>query len=290
MVDISRGTSGVSLPKELADEVWANAQEASAVMALSRRITLPGSGITVPMVTGDAEAAWVAETDEKPVDDSTLSNKSITPYKLAVIEVFSNEFRRDLPGLYAELANRLPGALAKKFDETVFHATVAPGSGFDLLEGATALTLDSTGTYGDLVAIDTAIASANGVNSAWVLSPKGRGVIRGATGSDNRPLFSNDSELLGAPVVLNRAAYKADAAGDDGEVLGFAGDWSTAVFGMVNGVEVSVSTEATVNKGGTQLNLWQRNMFALRAEVEIGFAVSDLAKFVKIVSGVNAIA
>ena len=113
MVDISRTTSGVDLPKQVSSEIWATAQEQSAVMAVSRQISLPGSGLSIPVITGDAQAAWVAETAAKPVSRATLGQKVMTPYKLAVIEPFSDEFRRDLPGLYAELARRLPGALAK---------------------------------------------------------------------------------------------------------------------------------------------------------------------------------
>jgi HK97 family phage major capsid protein len=265
-------------------------------MQHARQISLPGSGVTVPVITGDATADWVVETEEKPVSRATLGSKNITPYKLAVIEPFSMEFRRDLPGLYAELARRLPGALARKFDETVFHATTAPGSNFDLLEGATALTLDATNTYDDLVAVDGAISAANGVLNGWVLAPKARGVLLGAKDSSNRPLLLTNiqtegavTQLLGAPVSVARSVYKADAAGDDGEVIGFAGDWTSALYGTVEGVQVSVSDQATINDGGTQLNLWQRNMFAIRAEIEVGFAVRDLAHFVKITSGVNTV-
>jgi HK97 family phage major capsid protein len=295
-IDINRTTAGVVLDRDVSSEIWSNLQEQSAVMAHARQIALPGPGVTVPIITGDAEAEWVAETAEKPVSRATLGSKVITPYKLAVIEPFSNEFRRDLPGLYAELARRLPGALAKKFDQTVFHATTAPGSGFDLLSGATALTLDGTNTYDDLVAVDGAIAAANGVLNGWVLSPKARGVLLGAKDSSNRPLLLTNiqtegavTQLLGAPVSLARSVYKADGAGDQGEVLGFAGDWSSAMYGTVEGIQIDVSDQATINDGGTQLNLWQRNMFAIRAEIEVGFAVRDLAHFVKVV-GSNSVA
>ncbi|MFK0057993.1 phage major capsid protein [Streptomyces werraensis] len=296
MANIGRNTSGVVLPTEVSNEIWGKTQEASAVMRLARKIDLPGSGVTVPMVTADAEAGWVNETDEKPVSNATLNNKAMTPYKLAVIETFSNEFRRDAEGLYEELARRLPNALGKKFDETVFHATTAPGSNFGLLEAAPVKTVDGTGTWGDLVAVDAAVAAAGGELNGWVFAPQGKATLLNASDSTNRPLFISDLQnggvgsLLGSPVFFSRHAYKADAAGDDGEVIGFAGDWTSAVYGTVNGIEVAMSDQATVNQGGTQLNLWQRNMFALRVEVEIGFQVADINHFVKITSGVNSVA
>src|SRR5690606_15745341 len=139
MVDISRATTGVYLPPAVSGEIWGETQDASAVMQLARRITLPGGGGSIPIITGDAEAGWVGETEEKPVSRATLANKQITAYKLAVIEPFSNEFRRDLPGLYAELVRRLPAALGKKFDQTVLGTTAAPGSNFDKLTAATSV-------------------------------------------------------------------------------------------------------------------------------------------------------
>lgn len=296
-IQMNRSASGVILPKEVSSQIWQDAQQESAVMTFATRIDLPGAGVQIPMITGDPTAQWVNETDEIGVGDSTFSSKSIAGYKIGVIELFSNEFKRDLPALYSALAERLPKTIGWAFDQTVFHAKTAPGADFDLMSTAAPLVLDTTDTYGDLVAIETAIGGANGTNTGYVLSPKARGVLLNARDADNRPLLLNDiqreggvASLLGVPVALNKAAYKPDAAGDQGEVLGFAGDWSQAMFGVVEGIEVAVSTEATVNKGGTSVNLFQRDMFALRVTAHLGFGVRDMNKFRKITSGVNAIA
>lgn len=296
-IQMNRTASGILLPKEVSQQIWQDAQAESAVMQFASKIDLPGAGVQIPMITGDPVAAWVNETDEIGVGDSTFSSKSIAGYKVGVIELFSNEFKRDLPGLYSALAARLPKTIGVAFDKTVFHATSAPGADFDLLHTAPDLVLDTTDAYGDLVAIETSISDANGTNTGYVLAPKARGVLLNARDADNRPLLLNDlqreggvSSLLGVPVSLRKSVYKADAAGDEGEVIGFAGDWSQAMYGVVEAIEVAVSTEATINKGGTQVNLFQRDMFALRVTAHLGFGVRDLNKFVKIRSGVNAIA
>ena len=41
-----------------------------------------------------------------------------------------------------------------------------------------------------------------------------------------------------------------------------------------------------MNDGGTQVNLWQRNMFAVRAEIEVGFIARNVNHFVRITDGV----
>ena len=289
--DLKRGTSGVVLPAQVSSEIWASTQEASAIMAVSRQIALPGSGVTIPLITGDSVAGWVDESAEKPVSHATLSNKSMTPYKLAVIETFSMEFRRDLPALYGELVRRLPGALAKKFDETVLAGT-APGSGFDVLSGAPALTVDGTNTYADLAAVFSAVAAAGGNLSHWVASAGFEGLLLAQTAIDGRPLFIPDAttqgrvgSIFGRPVYSTRAALKASTTvGDDTAV---AGDFAnSAIYGTVEGVQVDISDQATVNDGGTQVNLWQRNMFAVRAEIEVGFIARNTNHFVRITDGV----
>lgn len=289
--DLKRSTSGVLLPAQVSSEIWGGVQETSAVMAASRQIALPGSGVSIPVVTGDSAAGWVAESAEKPVSHATLGNKTMTPYKLAVIETFSMEFRRDLPALYAELARRLPNALAKKFDETVLAGT-APGSGFDVLSGAPSLTVDGTNTYQDLVAVYNAVAAAGGDLSAWLASPSLQGQLLSSVDGFGRPLFVPDANsssvvgnILGRPVYgTRRTLIKSTTVGDD---TGVAGDFArSAIYGTVEGVQVDVSDQATVNDGGTQINLWQRNMFAIRAEIEVGFIVRDVNHFVRITDGV----
>lgn len=303
-IDVNRGTSGIVLPKEVSAEIQTNMQEASAVTALATQITLPGPGITIPAITGDPEAEWVAETAEKPVKRPTFSSKDITPYTLAVIVPFSNQFRRDLPGLYAECVRRLPGALAKKFDATVFASTGAPGSNFAQLGGATAVAIGphasdvKKNTYAGLVDAYSKVAAQDGTLDGWALSSQAKALLLGQVDSTGRPLLlesiqggSAVPQLLGESVRYTKGVYATGTP----NIIGFAGDWSSAVWGTVEGVSIDIADRTSITDGTTeitvgtetaeipnQINLWQRNMFAVRAEIEIGFQVRDAARFVKL--------
>lgn len=298
-IDLNRASTGAAalLPKEISNEIWANAVSDSLIMRSARRINLPGSGVTVPLITGDVTANWVNETDEKPVSDATISNKSITPYKLAVIETFSNEFRRDLPGLYAELARRLPYALGRKFDATIFNGS-APGSNFDVLTGSTAVALDATDTIGDLATALTTVGAAGGDVSHWLIAPQAEGTIMTAKDGGGNYAFLRDARtdngaigsIFGRDVLKSASVFNdPQDAGATPNTVGFAGDFAnSAIWGSVEGIKVSISDQATVNKGGTQLNLWQRNMFAVLAEIEVGFVVRNAAHFVKLTGATTA--
>src|SRR5699024_1050034 len=99
-IDVSRKSDGlIELPSEISSQIWADTVDQSIVQTLAPKISLPSGGVSIPIITGDPEADWVAETAEKPVGDSTFGSKVITPYKMAVIELFSDEFRRDYGAL-----------------------------------------------------------------------------------------------------------------------------------------------------------------------------------------------
>lgn len=272
MAGVPTNRTNISLPPEVAAEILAKTQEASAVMSLARQIALPGRGVSIPVITADPEAAWVGETAAKPVANPTLATKVMEPYKLAVIVPFSNEFRRDAAALYDELVRRLPLALAQKFDATVVGAVQAPGSNFDTFAAATAQNITNPNTYSSLVAADADIATHGGIMNGIALSPQGKSVLLGAVDGDSRPLFINNvSEgavpmVLGAKTVLNKGVYDGT-----NHVVGIAGDWSQAMYGTVEGVVIDYSSDATLTSGNTTINLFQQNMFAVRAEIEIGF-------------------
>jgi len=285
MTDISRSTSGVLLPTEVSSEILSKVQEASIIQSAARRVNMPGSGVAFRTITGEPAAAWVGETDSKPVSNGTVGSKTMRPYKLAVIEAFSNEFRRDLPGLYNALAERLPAALAKKFDTTVFHGT-APGSDFDTLAGATAIDLGN-GVYDGFVSTLSTVATAGYDFNGAILAPQGEALLFGEKDGNERPLFipnpvtdGSIGTVLGRPIYRSRHAY-SDVANSANDVIGFGGDWTKAMWGTVEGVQVKISDQATLTVGEENINLFQQNMFAVLAEIEVGFIVQDSAAFVK---------
>lgn len=266
--------TNITLPTDVSNEILAKMQTESAVMRLARRIDLPGRGVSIPVITSDPTATWVGETSAKAVSNPGLTTKIMSAYKLAVIVPFSNEFRRDAAALYDELVRRLPLALAQKFDATVFGNGAAPGDNFDTFASCTAQNIGSSATYAGLVAADTDIADNGGMMNGIALSPAGKGAILAATDQQGRPLFINNMAegaapmILGAPVVISKGAYKAGSP----NVVGAAGDWSQALYGTVEGVVIDYSSDATLQVNeSTSINLFQQNMFAVRAEIEIGF-------------------
>lgn len=285
-IEINRGSAdGVLLPPAVSAEIWQDTQEQSVVMRLGRQIPMPGSGVAVPIITGDPEADWVGETEEKPVSTGTLGVKQLTPYKLAVIEPFSNEFRRDLPALYAAMIARLPGVIAKKLDQTALFGP-APGSNFDTLADAPTQELGAgADAWPSLVAAIGAVAAADGALTGWALSPAGEVSVLGTVDNTGRPLFVGSTTAEGGfgSLVMRPVVISKHVASEEG-TIGFAGEWATAIWGMVSGITMTTSDQATLTTSDGTINLWQRNMTAVRIEVEFAFGVRDPNRFVQLTS------
>ena len=287
MSGISTNRSNITLPAEVAGEILQKTQQASAVMQLSRQIALPGRGVQIPVITSDPAAAWVAETGAKPVSNPGLSTKLMQAYKLAVIVPFSDEFRRDAAALYDALVARLPLALAQRFDQTVVGAVAAPGENFDTFAACTTASIVKTvspahTTYDGLVSAYEDIATHNGSLNGFALSPAAIGILLGATDSTGRPIFISSTaeggvnRVLGARTLESRGVYKSGSAAAGSTagspaIVGIAGDWSQAMYGTVEGVQIRFADQTGLTINSAQVNLWEHNMFAVRAEIELGF-------------------
>jgi HK97 family phage major capsid protein len=283
-LDTSRETSGVLLPYEVSSEIWSKTQEASSVMQLARRITLPGAGLEFQTITGDPAASWVNETDEKPSEKHTFGSKKMKGYKMALIEPFSDEFRRDKNALYNEVVNRIPALLGKKLDQTVFavNGATAPGENFDTLATCPSVSVGSQSVWDVLVSADATIAENDGIMNGWAITPSGKSALLTAKDTMGRPLFidsmtaqNNVANLMGHPAYVRKGIADTD-------VLGYAGDWTSAIYGVVDDITMAVTDQASITNGSETIHLWQRNMFAVRFEMEVGFIVKDVNHFVKI--------
>lgn len=272
--DIYRGTSGITLPKELSQEIIQGAIAQSAIMQLAERVYLPGRGLAIPVITGDPTVSIVNEAAEKPVSNSTFETKNMVPKKFAVIELVSEEFRRDLPSLYDALLRRLPGAIAKAFDKQAMKEAAL--TGFDSLVNVQAITEGST--IAEKIANGIKAIAADGYRlNGYAAGAIGEAELITAVDGTGRPLFMPSTADNSVGRVYGGEVVPCSAISG---IIG--GDWSKAKYGIVDGINIKISDTATVNDGSAQINVWQRNMIALLVEMEASFVCADQDAFFQI--------
>ena len=289
-VNTNRTTAGIYLPPQVASEIWADAQEQSVVMQRAQRTALPGEGKTIQIVTGDGEAKFVGETERKPNVEPTFGTKTMRAYKIALTESFSDEFRRDKAALFNVLRPRMAGAIAKAYDDAVLHGIGAPVGDFDTLADVPAVSINTAGSvYAGLLGALSSVSAGGGDVDGWVLAPQGEIKVLGEVDGNDRPLFTVNPQsdgsigaLLGRPVYKSRRAYRASASGV-AETLGFAGEWSSAYWGSVEGIKYEEYGGPIFNADGSLKHAGrQDNMFSVICEIEVGFIVRDEDRFARL--------
>lgn len=222
MVSLSNIPSGL-LPPSITGPIFDQAVEESAVMRLARRVPLSMTASTSIPVSMDIPAAgWVAEGAAKPVGSAGVSVKQMQGKKVALIVPVSQEVASsNAAGLYSQLKQDLPVAIARAFDHAAIHGldlrTGGAGPFADYLkEGATSVELGTAtqangGIYADLVNGEKAVVDAGFDFTGFAADPRLRPLLKLSTDNTGRPLWVDNpqnglrsGDLIGVPAYYNR--------------------------------------------------------------------------------------
>lgn len=287
--------SGFLTPAQ-AGPIFESARRQSVVQQLARQVPLGANGVEIPVVTGKIQAGWVSEGGQKPASNGTMALKTITPKKLAAIAVVSAEVVRANPGGYMdEIRPQMGEAFAAAFDSAALHGTSTPFGASNNLEATT-----------KAVALGTAASTAGGLhtdvtNGLKALVEDGKRLTGFAFDDVVEPDFLLSVDANGRPIYIESPLEDTAPAARAGRLIGrpsfmgtgvaeaasgtysvgYGGDWTQAVWGVVGGISYRVSTEATVTINGTLTSLFENNLVAILAEAEYGWLVNDAESFVK---------
>lgn len=286
--------AGFLKPAE-AEAYFTQAARQSVVQSLTRRVPLGINGQDIPVVTSKPTAGWVAEAGQKPATSGALGLKSISPKKIAAITVVSAEVVRANPGNYVSLfRDQIAEAFAIAFDAATLHGTSTPFGAGNFVGATTkgvelgTATQANGGIYADVNGALKLLVDDKKKLTGWALDDTTEPTFNAAVDLNGRPLFVDatyeESALSGGRLLRRPAFYNEGIA--SGTTVGFAGDWSQAVWGAVGGISYDVSTEATVTINGALTSLWEHNLVAIRAEAEYGWLVNDSEAFVRLTEGV----
>lgn len=294
------------LPPHIAQPYFDIARRNSVVMQLAREVPLSIAGEAVPVQTAKPSANWVAEAGKKPATLGTMTLKTMAPQKLAAIAVISQEVVRADPGGYVErLRDDLGEAFAIAFDLATLHNVGGDGTG----TGPFTTFIDQTtksnelggnaqaagGVYADIVdSVDEIISSKNAYNRHRVVSGFAFDLqmetrLRRNVSTQGEPLWTElptatePGAITQSGQILGRKSFMGEGvANSTNTILGYAGDWSQAVWGSVAGISYGVSDQATVTINDSLVSLWENNLFAIRAEAQYGFLVNDVDAFIQL--------
>lgn len=295
--DYNRTSNGSVLPIPVSREIIAKARDNSLVMAKAKQKTLTDGAAAVTISEGVSGSKFVGETERKPLGQADWSEKVLRAKKIALVLSFSTEFKRDKRALFQALVNDMPKDLGGTYDAAVLHGLGAPATEFDTFAASPSVSLAST-PYANLLTAVGTVAAAGGDVTELDVSVQGEIALLGAVDAQDKPIFTAGVQsgqvgyVLGRPVVKHRNLYVPAVAADSEavppvaaapETLGFAVDWDSMFWGMVEAISYREYDGPIFDDQGDLIHAGaQDNMFSVICEVEAGFRSLDVNRAVRL--------
>ncbi|WP_333638204.1 phage major capsid protein [Tissierella praeacuta] len=227
-------------------------------------------------------AYWISETERIQTSKAKWLTAKIEAKKLGVIIPVSKEFLKyTVTDFFNQMRPAIAEAFYTKFDQAALFGVNSPyavetsvwekitKSGNKVEQGSTA------NLYTDLNALLALVEDGDNDPNGFTTTKKFRKDLRGAVDDRNLPIFNDarqgeTSQALGLPI-----GYANGKSWDYTKANLITADWDYARYGVLQGIEYSISEDATlttiVDEEGNPINLFERDMFALRATMYIGF-------------------
>lgn len=304
-------TGEFELTPKQAQPILSRSRRTSWFMQYANQIPLGLDGTNLAVWDHDLEGGFVDEAGSKPVDDDIVSNKHMARRKWSVIIAMSAEAARastsgeqGVAGYAATIRDRVAASWARSVDRLAATGSGIAGQSYmNQTTKSVALGTASQangGTWADfnaalqLLVTDT---SRDRQLDAWVFDNVVEPITNSSVDLNGNPLYIDrplvdtspafrPGSLMGRPSgMIKRLRNGVGSA----QVVGYAGDFENAYFGLLSPLTFDISDSATyVNKQGLTISAFQKNLVLIRAEAELGVLIADPEDFVKITSSVGA--
>ena len=267
------GTHGL-LPNEIGALVTEPVRRASAALRVASVVTTTANEYRLPVVQGDAGAAWTAEGSEIDATDAAFDEIIVRPSKVAGLSVISRELAEDSsPSAQQLVGDGLAQSIATRLD-TAFFGNTTSNAPDGLLSVAGVQYVDTTGgiTNTDPFAEALSLAETVGARiTAFVAHPNDvltLSKVKKLTGS-NEPLLGYDAsqptqrQILGVPLIPSPAVT-------EGDVWAIPGD--KVVIVLREDVSLTVDPSA----------YFKFDSIGVRATMRVGWAFPHAAAIVRL--------
>lgn len=276
MSDVKTG----KIPEEQGGLIIEDVIKGSTVMKLAKNEPMTAPKKNFSFKAKGAGAYWVSETEVIKTSKVEWLQASMTAEKLGVIIPFSKEFLGyTAKDFFNEVKPLIAEAFYETFDIAALFGTDSPfathTSGKAIFTGATeegnSVALGTGANLQDDVFSLMALIEAGGFNpDALATTNAFKQNLRTAKDPNHARLYTDLNNVEGLPV-----AYAKPEAWDKTKAAALMGDWDYARYGILQGIEYAISEDAqlssVVGADGKPINLFERDMFALRATMHIGY-------------------
>ncbi|MGF7533634.1 phage major capsid protein [Bacillus mexicanus] len=255
-------------------------QSAVTKLAKYEEMTKPEKEFTY-LASGPG-AYWVGEGERIKTSKAQWLTAKMISKKLGVIIPVSKEFLRyTIADFFTQMRPAIAEAFAIKFDQAALFGVDSPfGQGVSVFEkikeSGNTVALNSLGNlYDELNGVMALVEDADKDVNGFTTTRRFRQKLRGTKDGNGLPIFNDATDgatqqALGLPI-----GYVDSKSWDYEKAALLAADWNYTRYGIPQGMEYKVSEDATlttiVDADGNPINLYERDMVALRVTQQVGF-------------------
>ena len=227
-------------------------------------------------------AYWVGETEKIQTSKPTLLQATMVAKKVAVILPVSREYLHYKVGDFFEtIRPKVAEAFYKKFDEAGILNVANPfPQSVDESAVAAGNVVEGDVDYANLLAVQDALYEHDEEANAFISKVQNNTALRGAVDANGVSLFDRAAGTIdGLPSVNLKSAEL-----EKGTL--YAGNFDHLHYGIPYNITYKISEDAQLstitNEDGSPVNLFEQEMVALRATMDVAFMITKDGAFAKL--------
>jgi HK97 family phage major capsid protein len=289
-----RSSNGIVVPNEvLARDLVAGTASAggatistdllagSFIELLRNRLALANAGVTVlsglqgnvaiPRQTSASQAYWVGESQPPTESQQGIDQINMTPKTIGAYVDYSRRLLlQSSIDVEAMVRSDLARVIALELDRAGIYGSGSSNQPLGLVNttGVASASLTNYGTFAELIAMETAIATANADAGSlrYIMNAAARGALKSTAKSSSAVAAGfvwEGGEVNGYPAIVSNQLQSNDA---------LFGDFSMFIMGMWSGLDLMVDPYAGSTAGTVRIIALQDVDYAIKQPVAFCYA------------------
>lgn len=229
-------------------------------------------------------AYWVGEGEKIQTSKAEFLQATMVAKKLGVILPVSREYLQyKMSDFFTVMQPKIAEAFYKKFDASVLlnkEGNPFPQSLEEAVNDAGTV-IEGDLDYDNILDLEDTLAEGEFEPNAFISNRRNRKALRVASqtvGNNTEFIYDRANDRIDGLPVVNLSDL------EQGHL--FAGDFDYMFYGIPYGINYKISEEAQLstitNTDGTPVNLYEQELVALRATMDVGFMIVKDGAFAKI--------
>ncbi|EOI00681.1 HK97 family phage major capsid protein [Enterococcus moraviensis ATCC BAA-383] len=272
-----------TIPDKYNELILKEVMENSKMMQLAKYEEMDGKEKEFQYFAEGPGAYWVGEAEKIKTSTAKWLTVKMVAKKAGVIVLASREYLQyERSTFFDEMRPKIAEAIYKKIDAaTILNQENPFPQSIDQSAVAAGHVLEDDLTYDTVIELQDLLEEEDFEPNAFISTRKNRKTLREASkviGNQTELIYDrNNNTLDGLPVVDLKAQEKGTL---------YTGDFDHMFYGIPYNLSYKISEEAQlstiVDENGDPINLFEREMMAMRVTMDIGFMLVKDGAFAKI--------